>query len=128
MVWTSRPVKSLKGGVREILAASYLEALGVNTSKAFSLIETGEELHRRLLLAPQLASLCTVGLGAALMLLGVAPLGHGGIITIAAAALALVIGLSAVDIQRQRAAGIDQTQTGAPTASALDGRGKWGRF
>ena len=37
---------TLKGGVREILAASYLEALGVNTSKAFSLIETGEELHR----------------------------------------------------------------------------------
>ncbi|MFN4024302.1 MAG: protein adenylyltransferase SelO family protein [Hyphomonas sp.] len=37
---------TLKGGVREILAASYLEALGVNTSKAFSLIETGEQLHR----------------------------------------------------------------------------------
>lgn len=37
---------TLKGGVREILAASYLEAMGVNTSKAFSLIETGEELHR----------------------------------------------------------------------------------
>lgn len=37
---------TLKGGVREILAASYLEALGVNTSKAFSLIETGEDLHR----------------------------------------------------------------------------------
>ncbi|MEL7040251.1 MAG: YdiU family protein [Pseudomonadota bacterium] len=37
---------TLKGGVREILAASYLEALGVNTSKAFSLIETGEELYR----------------------------------------------------------------------------------
>jgi uncharacterized protein YdiU (UPF0061 family) len=37
---------TLKGGVREILAASWLEALGVYTSKAFSLIETGEELHR----------------------------------------------------------------------------------
>ncbi|MEO1554092.1 MAG: YdiU family protein [Pseudomonadota bacterium] len=37
---------TLKGGVREVLAASYLEALGVNTSKAFSLIETGEQLHR----------------------------------------------------------------------------------
>lgn len=37
---------TLKGGVREILAASYLEALGVNTSKAFSLIETGEQLQR----------------------------------------------------------------------------------
>lgn len=37
---------TLKGGVREILAASYLEALGVNTSKAFSLFETGEDLTR----------------------------------------------------------------------------------
>lgn len=37
---------TLKGGVREVLAASYLEAFGVTTSKAFSLIETGEELHR----------------------------------------------------------------------------------
>lgn len=37
---------TLKGGVREILAATYLEALGVNTSKAFSLVETGEDLHR----------------------------------------------------------------------------------
>ena len=37
---------TLKGGVREVLAASYLEALGVSTSKAFSLIETGEQLHR----------------------------------------------------------------------------------
>ncbi|GAB5459435.1 MAG: YdiU family protein [Henriciella sp.] len=38
---------TLKGGVREILAANYLEAMGVNTSKSFSLIETGEQLHRR---------------------------------------------------------------------------------
>ena len=37
---------TLKGGVREVLAATYLEALGVNTSKAFSLIETGEQLYR----------------------------------------------------------------------------------
>lgn len=37
---------TLKGGVREVLAASYLEALGVNTSKPFSLIETGEALQR----------------------------------------------------------------------------------
>lgn len=37
---------TLKGGVREVLAASMLEALGVYTSKAFSLIETGEELVR----------------------------------------------------------------------------------
>ena len=37
---------TLKGGVREILATEMLEALGVNTSKSFSLIETGEELHR----------------------------------------------------------------------------------
>ncbi|WP_404338407.1 protein adenylyltransferase SelO family protein [Sphingomonas sp. MMS12-HWE2-04] len=37
---------TLKGGVREILATEMLEALGVETSKTFSLIETGEELHR----------------------------------------------------------------------------------
>ncbi|MFN4283070.1 MAG: protein adenylyltransferase SelO [Alphaproteobacteria bacterium] len=37
---------TLKGGVREILAAEMLEALGVETSRAFSLIETGEELTR----------------------------------------------------------------------------------
>ena len=37
---------TLKGGVREVLAATYLEALGVTTSKIFSLIETGEDLHR----------------------------------------------------------------------------------
>ena len=37
---------TLKGGVREIMAANLLEALGVYTSKAFSLIETGEQLHR----------------------------------------------------------------------------------
>ncbi|MET0376035.1 MAG: protein adenylyltransferase SelO family protein, partial [Rhizorhabdus sp.] len=37
---------TLKGGVREVLATEMLEALGVNTSKTFSLIETGEQLHR----------------------------------------------------------------------------------
>ncbi len=37
---------TLKGGVREILAARMLEAQGVKTSKAFSLIETGEDLAR----------------------------------------------------------------------------------
>ncbi|MCI4644035.1 MAG: YdiU family protein [Hyphomonadaceae bacterium] len=37
---------TLKGAVREILASSYLEALGVNTSKTISVIETGEELYR----------------------------------------------------------------------------------
>ena len=37
---------TLKGGVRELLASSLLEALGVDTSKTFSLIETGEELQR----------------------------------------------------------------------------------
>jgi uncharacterized protein YdiU (UPF0061 family) len=37
---------TLKGGVREILATEMLEALGVDTSKSFSLIETGEELER----------------------------------------------------------------------------------
>ncbi|MGI4746975.1 MAG: protein adenylyltransferase SelO [Janthinobacterium lividum] len=37
---------TLKGGVREVLATSMLEALGVYTSKSFSLIETGEALTR----------------------------------------------------------------------------------
>ncbi len=37
---------TLKGGVREVLATSLLEALDVNTSKSFSLIETGEALTR----------------------------------------------------------------------------------
>ncbi|MDP3852612.1 protein adenylyltransferase SelO [Phenylobacterium sp.] len=37
---------TLKGGVREVLATAMLEALGVPTSKSFSLIETGEPLTR----------------------------------------------------------------------------------
>jgi len=37
---------TLKGGVREVLATEMLEALGVDTSKSFSLIETGEALVR----------------------------------------------------------------------------------
>jgi uncharacterized protein YdiU (UPF0061 family) len=37
---------TLKGGVREILATEMLEALGVDTSKTFSLVETGEALLR----------------------------------------------------------------------------------
>ena len=37
---------TLKGGVREVLATALLEALGVPTSKTFSLIETGEDLMR----------------------------------------------------------------------------------
>ncbi len=37
---------TLKGGVREALATAMLEALGVYTSKTFSLIETGEQLDR----------------------------------------------------------------------------------
>lgn len=37
---------TLKGGVREILATEMLEALGVYSSKTFSLIETGEALTR----------------------------------------------------------------------------------
>ncbi|MDQ4136153.1 MAG: YdiU family protein, partial [Pseudomonadota bacterium] len=37
---------TLKGGVREVLATEMLEALGVDTSKSFSLIETGERLAR----------------------------------------------------------------------------------
>jgi uncharacterized protein YdiU (UPF0061 family) len=37
---------TLKGAVREILATEMLEALGVDTSKTFSVIETGQELER----------------------------------------------------------------------------------
>ncbi len=37
---------TLKGGVREVLAAAMLESVGVPTSRAFSLIETGEDLVR----------------------------------------------------------------------------------
>ena len=37
---------TLKGGVREVLAAAMLESLGVPTSRALSLIETGEALQR----------------------------------------------------------------------------------
>ena len=37
---------TLKGGVREVLATTFLERLGVNTSRTLSLIETGERLMR----------------------------------------------------------------------------------
>ena len=37
---------TLKGAVREILATEMLEALGVNTSKTLSVVETGEKLWR----------------------------------------------------------------------------------
>lgn len=37
---------TLKGGLREVLATAMLEALGVPTSRSFSLIETGEALER----------------------------------------------------------------------------------
>ncbi|WP_353217852.1 protein adenylyltransferase SelO family protein [Sandarakinorhabdus sp.] len=37
---------TLKGAVREILATEMLEALGVHTSRTFSVIETGEKLVR----------------------------------------------------------------------------------
>lgn len=37
---------TLKGGVREVLATEMLEALGVDTSRTLSLIETGEALER----------------------------------------------------------------------------------
>jgi len=37
---------TLKGAVREILATAMLEAQGVNTSRTFSVIETGEALYR----------------------------------------------------------------------------------
>lgn len=37
---------TLKGAVREVLATEMLEALGVPTSRTFSVVETGEQLHR----------------------------------------------------------------------------------
>ncbi|MEO1044148.1 MAG: YdiU family protein [Pseudomonadota bacterium] len=37
---------TLKGAVRELLATEMLEALGVNTSRTFSIVETHEELWR----------------------------------------------------------------------------------
>ncbi len=37
---------TLKGGVREVLASEALHALGVNTSRCLSLVETGEQLWR----------------------------------------------------------------------------------
>ncbi|WP_310498365.1 protein adenylyltransferase SelO family protein [Sandarakinorhabdus sp.] len=37
---------TLKGAVREILATEMLEALGLDTSRTFSVIETGEKLYR----------------------------------------------------------------------------------
>jgi serine/tyrosine/threonine adenylyltransferase len=37
---------TLKGAIRELLATEMLEALGVETSKTFSIIETGEALER----------------------------------------------------------------------------------
>ncbi len=37
---------TLKGGIREVLAAEMLHRMGVNTSRCLSLIETGEKLWR----------------------------------------------------------------------------------
>ncbi len=37
---------TLKGAMRELLATEMLEALGVSTSRTFSIIETGEQLQR----------------------------------------------------------------------------------
>jgi len=37
---------TLKGGIREVLCSSYLNAIGVNSSQSLSLIETGENLYR----------------------------------------------------------------------------------
>jgi serine/tyrosine/threonine adenylyltransferase len=37
---------TLKGAVRELLATEMLEALGVDTSRTFSIVETGEQLWR----------------------------------------------------------------------------------
>lgn len=47
---------------------------------------------------------------------------------IAAGALALAIGLSAVDVQRDRSADAHQTQNFGQDGSRLDGRGKWAGY
>ena len=58
--------------------------------------EPGTQLDLRGLQAFQLAGRITVGIGVALAILGVATLGDGGVITLAAAALALLIGAGVV--------------------------------
>ncbi len=50
---------TLKGGVREVLAAEMLEALGVKTSRALALFETGEALTRQDEPSPTRASVLT---------------------------------------------------------------------
>jgi uncharacterized protein YdiU (UPF0061 family) len=50
---------TLKGGVREVLATEMLEALGVPTSRTFSLFETGEALERSDEPSPTRASVLT---------------------------------------------------------------------
>jgi len=48
--------------------------------------------------------------------------------SLAAAALALLIGLSAADINRRPAIGAAPAQTVLQDGAALDGRGKWGGY
>ena len=50
---------TLKGAVRELLASEMLDALGVNTSKTFAIIETGEALHREDELSPTRSAVLT---------------------------------------------------------------------
>ena len=49
-------------------------------------------------------------------------------LTIIAFLLALTLGFSAADIQRERAIGAQATNATTPAAAALDGRGKWGGY
>lgn len=50
----------------------------------------------------------------------------GFVLTTLALLLALILGLSAVDIQRQQALEAGATQATSQDTSVLDGRGKWG--
>ena len=50
------------------------------------------------------------------------------LITLIAAALALLLGLSAADIQQKRQASTDKAVSGQEATSILDGRGKWGGY
>ena len=47
-------------------------------------------------------------------------------VSVAALALALLLGLSAADINRHKSTATDQAQPTQSTIEALDGRGKWG--
>ncbi|MGI9507490.1 MAG: hypothetical protein ACR2RE_31010 [Geminicoccaceae bacterium] len=52
----------------------------------------------------------------------------GFVLTTLALLLALILGLSAVDIQRQQVLNAGSVQAAAQGTNPLDGRGKWGGY